>query len=104
VAASASLKVASGLGHHVACRVRMGDMGHEDHHAERAEEAGGGATDGAGGPLALGLQVQVRSGVLEGDFDVPPVEVGDQDRQGLDLLVGAENARDDQTRRLSTRR
>jgi len=70
--------------------VGMRGVGHEDHHAEEAEEAGRGAADGAGGPLALGLQTQVRSCFLAGDFDVPPVELGGQDRQGLDRRVGAE--------------
>jgi hypothetical protein len=65
-------------------------VGHEDHETEEAEEAGCGAADGAGGPLALGLEAEVRACFLDGDFDVPPLEVGGEDRQGVDLLIGAE--------------
>jgi hypothetical protein len=68
----------------------MRGVGHEDDHAGEAEEAGRGAADGAGGPLALGLQAQVRACFLEGDLDVPPLEVGGEDREGVGLLVGAE--------------
>ena len=68
----------------------MRGVGHEDDDADEAEEARGGAADGARGPLALGLQAQVRPGLLEGDWDVPPLEVGGEDREGVDLLVGAE--------------
>jgi hypothetical protein len=47
----------------------MRGVGHEDDDAEEAEEARRGAADGAGGPLTLGLQAQVRAGFLEGDFE-----------------------------------
>ena len=76
----------------------MRGVGQEDAHAEAAEEAGGGAADGAGGPLALGLQAQVRAGFLEGDFDVPPVEVRGQVCSifwsGLSLTFGEARCKD----------
>jgi len=67
----------------------MRSMGHQDDHAEEAEEARRGAADGAGGPLALGLRAQVRPCFLEGDFDVLPEEVRGQDGQRIDVLVSA---------------
>ena len=70
--------------------VGMRGMGHEDYQAVEAEEARGGAANGAGRPLALGLQAEMRPCFLEGDFDVPSVEVGGQDSRGIDRLVGAE--------------
>ena len=68
----------------------MRGVGHEDDDAEVTEEARRGAADGAGGPLALSFQAEVRAGLLEGDFDVRPLEVGREDRESIDLLVGAE--------------
>ena len=81
-----------GLGYQAVCRVEavgMRGMRHEHDDADEAEEAGRGAADGAGGPLVLGLQAEMRPGFLEGDFDVPSQDVGGQDGRGIDRLVGA---------------
>ncbi len=49
--------------------MRMQGVGAEHGEAEEASETGGGAGDGGGGPLSLGLEPEMRAEFLKGDLN-----------------------------------
>jgi len=70
--------------------VGMQGIGKEDDEAEEAGQAGGGAGDSRGRPLALCLKAEVGAQFLEGDLHVPAQQVEAQDLRGARSGVGAE--------------
>lgn len=70
--------------------VGMQGVGAEHSEAEEAGEAGGGAGDGRGGPLPLGLEPEVRAQFLEGDFHIPAQQVESHDLFSTEAQVAGE--------------
>ncbi len=62
---------------------------HQGDETEQAEEAGHRPLDGAPGPVALGLDAEVTTRLLERHLDIPPPDVPGHDLERRRALVGA---------------
>ena len=65
-------------------------MGDQDEPTEEARQGGRGAGNGRGRPLALGLDSQMGTHLLEGDFHLPAAQVPGEDGLGGQVGIGAQ--------------